>query len=64
MRLTSRRPKSAAEPTRKEQLAIDAEKDGTREGGESAEEKRQEDEKWARFTDENPRGSGNTMNRG
>ena len=29
-----------------------------------AEEKRQKDEKWARYKDDNPRGAGNTMNRG
>ena len=28
------------------------------------EEKRKKDESWARYTDENPRGAGNTMNRG
>jgi hypothetical protein len=38
--------------------------DGTVPGGEKAEEKRLKDENWARFTDENPRGQGNTMNRG
>ena len=38
--------------------------DGTREGEEKAEEKRLKDETWAVFTDENPRGAGNTMNRG
>lgn len=38
--------------------------DGTLEGEGKAEEKRQEDERWARYTDTHPRGSGNTMNRG
>jgi immunoglobulin-binding protein 1 len=38
--------------------------DGTREGEEKAETKRVKDENWARFTDENPKGAGNTMNRG
>ncbi|KAF5373588.1 hypothetical protein D9758_000807 [Tetrapyrgos nigripes] len=57
-------PASEQEPTSSEQLAIDAEMDGTLEGEEKAEMKRQKDEKWAVFTDENPRGSGNTMNRG
>lgn len=38
--------------------------DGTLEGEEKAEQKRAEDEKWAQFTDANPRGAGNTMNRG
>ena len=41
-----------------------AEMDGTLEGEEKAEEKRHEDERWARYTDTHPRGSGNTMNRG
>lgn len=58
------RPQSAQAPTSKEQLTIDSEMDGTHEGDENAEKKRQEDERWAKFTDENPRGSGNTMNRG
>jgi len=38
--------------------------DGTVEGQEKSEIKRQEDEKWAQYTDENPRGVGNIMNRG
>jgi immunoglobulin-binding protein 1 len=58
------RPASEAEPTSSEQLTIDAEMDGTTKGEEKAGEKRLKDENWARFTDENPRGSGNTMNRG
>ncbi|THH12015.1 hypothetical protein EW145_g284 [Phellinidium pouzarii] len=49
---------------KKEQLALDAEFDGTHDGEEKAEEKRLEDERWARFADANPRGAGNTMNRG
>lgn len=51
-------------PTSSEQLALDAEMDGMALGEEKAEEKRLKDEKWARFTDANPRGQGNTMNRG
>ena len=58
------RPASQAAPTSSEQLAIDAEMDGTLEGEFKEEMKRQKDESWARFTDENPRGAGNTMNRG
>jgi len=58
------RPQSAAQPTSKEQLALDAEQDGTSFGEEKAEEGRLKDENWARFTDENPRGAGNMMNRG
>jgi len=38
--------------------------DGTAEGARKADEKRQKDENWAIYTDENPRGAGNTMNRG
>ena len=57
-------PASETEPTSSEQLALDAEMDGTRQGEEKAEEKRLKDENWARYTDENPRGAGNTMNRG
>ena len=61
---TYRRPASQAAPTSSEQLAIDAEMDGTFEGEFKEEMKRQKDESWARYTDENPRGAGNTMNRG
>ena len=57
-------PQSADKPTTSEQLALDAEMDGTVFGEEKLEEKRLKDENWARFTDENPRGQGNTMNRG
>ncbi|PPQ77521.1 hypothetical protein CVT25_011318 [Psilocybe cyanescens] len=55
---------SQAAPTSSEQLAIDSEMDGTLEGHMKEEMKRQKDENWARFTDENPKGAGNTMNRG
>ncbi|KAG9127214.1 hypothetical protein FRC07_000175 [Ceratobasidium sp. 392] len=51
-------------PTSSEQLAIDAEQDGTRFGEEKSEEKRLKGEDWAVYTDENPKGMGNTMNRG
>lgn len=57
-------PTSQSAPTSSEQLGIDAEMDGTAKGELKAEEKRQKDENWARYTDENPRGAGNTMNRG
>ncbi|KAJ3879286.1 serine/threonine protein phosphatase PP2A-associated protein [Lentinula edodes] len=57
-------PASQNAPTSSEQLALDAEMDGTLEGEDKAEVKRIKDENWARFTDENPRGAGNTMNRG
>jgi len=46
-------------PTDSELLAIAAEDDD-----EKAEEKRLKDEKWAQYADENPKGAGNTMNRG
>ncbi|KAH7872621.1 TAP42-like protein [Lentinula edodes] len=57
-------PASQNAPTSSEQLALDAEMDGTLEGEDKAEVKRIKDENWAKFTDENPRGAGNTMNRG
>lgn len=50
--------------TTSEQLAFDAEMDGTIQGEQKAEEKRQKDERWAQYTDTHPRGAGNTMNRG
>lgn len=62
--LTGGGPQSAAQPTSSEQLAMDAEQDGTAFGEAKSEEKRTKDEEWARFTDVNPRGAGNTMNRG
>ncbi|THH17538.1 hypothetical protein EW146_g3311 [Bondarzewia mesenterica] len=62
--ITGGGPASAAQPTSKEQLALDSEQDGTVFAEQKAEEKRQKDENWARFTDENPSGAGNTMNRG
>lgn len=60
----SNRPESQTRLTKKEQLALESEMDGTVEGEEKSEQKRVEDEKWAQFTDANPRGAGNTMNRG
>ncbi|KAF8637371.1 hypothetical protein AX17_002870 [Amanita inopinata Kibby_2008] len=51
-------------PTSSEKLKLAAETDGTREGDEKEEELRHKEEKWAQFTDENPRGAGNIMNRG
>ena len=58
------RPQSAQEPTSSEQLALDAEQDGTAFAEEQAETKRLKDENWARYIDDNPKGAGNTMNRG
>ncbi|KAK2466766.1 hypothetical protein APHAL10511_001024 [Amanita phalloides] len=51
-------------PTSTEKLALAAEMDGTRESEGKAEELRQKEENWAQFTEANPRGAGNTMNRG
>ena len=59
IRSTSKNSETAAE-----RLRVASERDGMFEAEEKAEEKRQEDERWARFKDENPRGAGNTMNRG
>ena len=57
-------PASQNAPTTSEQLEVDSEMDGTVGGELKAEEKRQKDEKWARYTDDHPRGVGNRMNRG
>ncbi|KAJ7940270.1 TAP42-like protein, partial [Mycena leptocephala] len=62
--LTGGGPASESALTSSEQLAVDSEMDGTRDGMEKEEMKRLKDENWAQFTDENPRGAGNTMNRG
>ncbi|KAL7283684.1 hypothetical protein ACG7TL_003120 [Trametes sanguinea] len=62
--ITGGGPASENKPTSKEQLAIDAEQDGTIFGEEKAEEKRLKDESWAQYTDTHPKGAGNTMNRG
>ncbi|KDQ17901.1 hypothetical protein BOTBODRAFT_29205 [Botryobasidium botryosum FD-172 SS1] len=57
-------PQSEAQLTSKELLAVASEQDGTREGDEKSEEKRREEERWSVFTEKNPKGAGNTMNRG
>lgn len=62
--LTGGGPQQDALPTESEQLAIDAEQDGTAFGRDREEMKRTKDENWARYTDENQKGAGNTMNRG
>ncbi|EIN07061.1 hypothetical protein PUNSTDRAFT_70691 [Punctularia strigosozonata HHB-11173 SS5] len=62
--ITGGGPVSMEQPTTSEQLAIDAEQDGSAFGAQREEEKRQKDENWARYTDANPRGAGNSMNRG
>jgi immunoglobulin-binding protein 1 len=62
--LTWNRPESENQLTESEQLAIDAEDDGTVRGERKAEQKRQKEEKWARYTDTHRKGEGNTVNRG
>lgn len=62
--LAVRSAASEAELTTSEQLALDSEMDGTAFAAEREEAKRQKDESWARYTDSNPKGAGNTMNRG
>jgi hypothetical protein len=62
--LTGGGPQSEEQLTSSEQLALDSEMDGSAFAQARAEEKRQKDEQWAIFTELNPRGSGNTMNRG
>ncbi|KAF5358471.1 hypothetical protein D9756_001392 [Leucocoprinus leucothites] len=62
--ITGGGPASLEKPTSSEQLQLDSEMDGTVVGEEKEEERRQKDEKWAQFKDANPRGAGNTMNRG
>ncbi|GJJ12512.1 hypothetical protein Clacol_006755 [Clathrus columnatus] len=51
-------------PTKAEKLALDSEMDGTLQSEIKSEEKRQEDERWAQYTESHPKGEGNTMNRG
>jgi len=62
--LTGGGPQSLEQPTTSEQLAMDSEMDGTLFGEDKAEQKRQKDEKWARYADTHRKGEGNTMNRG
>jgi hypothetical protein len=57
-------PRSAEQLTSAEQLILDSEMDGSAIGEAKTEEKRRKDEEWAIFTDNNPKGAGNTMNRG
>lgn len=51
-------------PTSTEQRQRRMEEDGTKDAEEAEEEQRQKDIYWDRFTEENNRGAGNTMNRG
>jgi len=55
---------SADQPSSSERLALDAEMDGSILGELKSEEKRRKDEEWAMYTDNNPKGTGNTLNRG
>src|SRR5258708_28680877 len=64
VRICIYRPASREKLTTSEQLQIDSEQDGTIVGEEKSEEKRIKDEEWALYTEEHPKGSGNTMNRG
>ena len=50
--------------TKAEILRLQSDNDGTLEANEKAEQQREEDERWARYKEENTRGAGNTMNRG
>ena len=58
------RQASADAPTATELLELAAEQDGTLEADDKTEQKRIKDENWARYTEANPKGAGNTMNRG
>jgi len=58
------RQASADAPTESELLELATEQDGTMEAEEKAEQKRLKEENWAQYTEANPRGAGNTMNRG
>jgi immunoglobulin-binding protein 1 len=62
--LDTRSPESENQLTASEQLALDAEDDGTVDAELKSEQKRQKDEKWARYTDTHRKGEGNTINRG
>ncbi|KAJ9128362.1 hypothetical protein QFC24_000655 [Naganishia onofrii] len=62
--ITGGGPESENQLTASEQLALDAEDDGTMDAELKSEQKRQKDEKWARYTDTHRKGEGNTLNRG
>ncbi|AFR92469.1 hypothetical protein C343_00339 [Cryptococcus neoformans C23] len=51
-------------PTDSELLELDSEMDGTWHAEQQAEHKREKDERWAQYTDDNPKGYGNTTNKG
>ncbi len=56
--------KSMEDPTPREARALRAENDGSREAEEAEEEARKEAIEWDAFKEANPKGAGNTMNRG
>ena len=56
--------KSMEDPTPREARALRAEEDGSREAQQAEEEKRKEQSEWDEFKEANPKGAGNTMNRG
>ncbi|KAJ9107828.1 hypothetical protein QFC19_002734 [Naganishia cerealis] len=62
--ITGGGPESENQLTESEQLALDAEDDGTVAAELKSEQKRLKDEKWARYTDTHRKGEGNTINRG
>ena len=55
---------SAVAPTESELLDLASEQDGTMGADEKSEQKRLKEEDWAQYAETNPRGAGNTMNRG
>lgn len=57
-------PAQAAEPTPREARAVRAEDDGTAAGDAAADDARADAINWDEFAEANPRGAGNTMNRG
>ena len=60
----TRRQASADAPTESELLELAAEQDGTMRAEEKGEQKRLKEENWAQYAEANPKGAGNTMNRG
>lgn len=62
--LTGGGPEGAAKATPKEERALRAEMDGTREQREALREMREEERGWDEYREEHKRGEGNTMNRG
>lgn len=54
-------PASENQPTSKEQLQLDTEHDGTVFAEQAQEKQRNDQENWARYTEEVEKGSGNKM---